>query len=740
MFRDMNFAGLPFKFTRRETLRTSVGPSLLLPLLLSLMVLSLACDREPPPPIEPEVPKPVVKEQLPANFVVCIDNSASIRGEERVLIRETTMLLADLADIGDRISVITFGKGARLAASTHIESDQDRIEFKNHVRQRVDFQENYSDIRAGIKLLAENQRSPLRQAGFDPYVIILSDGKLEPADRKTQRAFNEMKEVLERPLANINIYAVVLGNTYCYDRILTNVDGADLNGKTLMRDHIARAHDLFFHAQKLDQLFQIAVRILSAAKGITSLADKKDTNKFKIDNSVESMTFIVRKKKGDGTLLCKSSEIVLNKPAERPDRDAESTYKSSDYQYFDLIVVRNPREGMWSITLANGKEPEVLSKIVTPLELKFSYRDKYYLNETATMRGWILDKRFSEVVSSKPHIIKAHLATDGNLDESNIYADFHPDPNSGQYYLEVPGEMLELLRSEGKPLIITMEVTAQRFRTDSQQLDPWFIRRVGPVDVQLVEPFVDWLLQEPRIFKIPFVGKTLHSIFEVPIIDDGLFFGAVLQPSRSQYPDFEGLPRLKFVLEILDDDPESYLPMIERTLHGADEAGRIIYRTKEAMKEPGKYRYFYQVDGVVKLGGAFTIKSPTSDFEIRSYKLECWLALIILALFVISRIYCLTGKLQGDLTIKEYQNGKLVNSEEEQLYQRTYDSAHIALKARRGCFLKNKIIVKVKDPNSVMVIDGQMTQKKKELLDPGDHKIVLSENGTEIKIETDLYV
>ena len=54
-----------------------------------------------------------------------------------MLIRETTMLLADLADIGDRISVITFGEGARMAASSLIQSDRDRVEFKAQVRDRV---------------------------------------------------------------------------------------------------------------------------------------------------------------------------------------------------------------------------------------------------------------------------------------------------------------------------------------------------------------------------------------------------------------------------------------------------------------------------------------------------------------------------------------------------------------------------------------------------------------------------
>ncbi|MEZ4602523.1 MAG: hypothetical protein R2861_03680 [Desulfobacterales bacterium] len=69
------------------------------------------------------------------------------------------MLLADLAEQSDRISVITFGKKARLAATVLIIADKDRIEFKQQLKE-LNFSENYSDIRAGIRLLA-NDPHPL---------------------------------------------------------------------------------------------------------------------------------------------------------------------------------------------------------------------------------------------------------------------------------------------------------------------------------------------------------------------------------------------------------------------------------------------------------------------------------------------------------------------------------------------------------------------------------------------------
>src|SRR6266852_2166481 len=67
---------------------------------------------------------------LPADLVLCIDNSGSISASEKVLIREIAMLLGDLADVNDRISIVTFGKGARVASSVLIGSDADRETFK----------------------------------------------------------------------------------------------------------------------------------------------------------------------------------------------------------------------------------------------------------------------------------------------------------------------------------------------------------------------------------------------------------------------------------------------------------------------------------------------------------------------------------------------------------------------------------------------------------------------------------
>ena len=723
-----DFTISPRREFKLQRSRDSIVHTLVLSFFFLFLVLVPGCGTEPPPVEKPAVPKPAIQKQRPANFVVCIDNSKSIKGQEQVLIREATMLLADLAEENDRISVITFGKKAHLIASTHIRSDQDRIKFKNQVRQGVDFSENYSDIRAAIKFLSEDPNSPLKQSGADTHVIILSDGKLEPADKNTRRAFREMKEILGGALEKINIHAVVLGNTYCNDVILP----PNLTGLILMRDLIAKSPDRFFHAERLDQLLKIAVSILSSAKGITSLGEKESSNQFKVDNSVETMTLIVRKRSTDGSVLCRSSDIIMNKPKTEAVDHAESIYRSSDYRYFDLIVVRNPREGMWSVELANGNKPEVLSKIVTPLELRFSFRHKYYLNESATMSAWIFDKRTSQVVSEQPFTIKAHLAKGGNLENSHVYADFHTDPNSGQYYLEVPEEMLKLFESEGQPATLTMELIAQRFKSSSEEIDPWFVRRSPPVTIEFVEPFVKWDMVATEKYKIPFLDIPLN-------------FGATLNTGKSNCPGFEALPIITHQLQRYDHESNSFQSVTEKVLEGTGETGKVLYQTGNNIVESGTYHYRYTLAGTQKLGGLFSIKSPWYKFTIKPIcdGPICWIILILILGSCICLISGIRAKMKGKDKIKHYEDDELVRTATISVRTKKHGDSDnkncFVLIAKKICCIRSYVIFSVikgeAQINGKPLREGD-TQK---LIFRKKYVIVIKENGRtrehEIKIE-----
>lgn len=709
-------------------MRNSISYNLVLSFFFVFLILIPGCGKEPLPTEKTVVPKPAAEEQKPANFVVCIDNSRSIKGQEQNVIRETAMLLADLADVNDRISVITFGKSAHLIASTHIRNDEDRIKFKNEVRRDVDFSENYSDIRAAVKFLSENQDSPLKQPGTVPHVIILSDGKLEPADKKTLQAFNEMKEMLGGPLSGINTHAVVLGKTSCNDVILP----PDLSGLTLMRDYVAVSHDRFFHAQSLDQLLKIAVNILSSAKGITSLGEKEDANRFKIDDSVESMTFIVRKKSMDGSVLCNSSDINVKKPETSQTDPAESIYRSSDYGYFDLIVVRNPRQGLWEVQLADGNKPEVLSKIVTPLELRFSIRNQYFLNESATMSAWIFDKRTSRIVPDQPFTIKARLAKDGQLESSQVYTDFHADPDSGQYYLKAPGEILDLVGSAEQPATVAMELIAQKFKPDSREIDPWFIRRSPTLTVEFVEPFVEWITAATEKYKIPF-------------LDIPLSLGATLNTGKSTCPGFEALPQITLQLECFNQEGDTFQSVTEKAMEGVGAKTTVGYHFQNIIENPGIYRYRYVLIGTQKMGELFSIMSPWYQITIEPLcgGILCWGILIfVLGLFVCV-IAGIRAKLMGKDNISHYEDEELVKTGTKTVRSKRYGDSDkknaFEITAKKTCCIRSWATLQVNDGEAR--VNGRLLQKGdvENLVFNKKYVIVIKENGRtrehEIKIE-----
>lgn len=139
---------------------------------------------------------------------------------------------------------------------------------------------------------------------------MLSDGLLEPADRKTQPAFQELQTVVRGGLQNLDIFAIALGES----NSLKNIPGLNpsLTGLQLMEREIARRSELFTHARQLDQVPDTVLRILKSVKALASPDDNLAT--YRIDHTVEKLTLIVRKRTVDGKPLASSQDIQLQAP------------------------------------------------------------------------------------------------------------------------------------------------------------------------------------------------------------------------------------------------------------------------------------------------------------------------------------------------------------------------------------------------------------------------------------------
>ncbi len=606
-----------------------------LPLIAFLALLLAACSE--PVPVEDnqvELAEPKNIEKSSTEFVVCIDNSRSIKSAEQILIREATMLLADLADPGDRISVITFGESARVVVSTEIQSDKDRRVFKETVQSQVDFAENYSDIRAGLRLLAEQREQLFPSSDAVHAAIVFSDGRLEAKDGNNQAAFQQIQHDLEEPLAGLEIYAVVLGESYSQRQI----DKLGFNGHTLMQQHIARSANYFYHAKQLDQLFEVAVLILKKTKGISSLGEE-DGDRFRIDGTVRSMTLIVRKRvaeKDEVSELPVAEEIQLVPPQENvsagADRNPESIYRNSSYQHFDLFVVRNPRPGIWRVELDNGKQPVLLSKIDSPINIIVDAKDGYYRNEAGSMQTWLMN-RLSGSVERGDYQLRARVAAPGELVSSETYVRLEYDEATGQFFLAMPGGLQTAFSEGGLPETVAIEVVAQ------SDTDPWFLRRSAPFEVTFRSPLIHWIQPGPVDLRLPLLAN--------PLVFGGNFDEVLYREAGFELP-----PKLTLTVESYDEETGQFGLYHKSTQEVALLDNKHRFQMLLEFNENGHYRYGYELSGN-SMAGLVRIRSPWTTLSVKpNWILLATFGLVLLVLLHLlgSLMARLRGQVQIDIS------------------------------------------------------------------------------------------
>ncbi|MBN1567633.1 MAG: VWA domain-containing protein [Acidobacteria bacterium] len=586
-------------FLRRNVCVLSVA------LLLSCFAWS--CRKQPPQPALLKTPSPQ-RAILPVDFAICIDNSRSITEPEQKLVRETVMLLADLADPGDRLSLITFGEGARLVKSILLGSDRDKIGFRETVRENVKFDEKKSDIRAGIRVVAENVRGLFRPQDKAVRVAVLfSDGRMEPADGDTQQALEEMQKYISSSIVNIDIYAVVLGDTY--SRIPINgLREQPINGQLLMQRYLARSANRYYHAKSLDQILEAAVHILSKSKGITSLGETGEPS-FKIDETVESMSFIVRKRSTGRGELYASTDIQLKWPGMKSEESIgsgttslnntpTSVYWNDQYEFFDVITVRKPIAGLWEIGLKTNRPIEFLSRIITPIELRIAAKEHYFLNESSTLSAYLFDRN-SKSIPKEECKIQAKIAADAaSLNKSNTYVELQKAADSSEFHLEMPSSVAGAAGRKNLPGTLALQLIAERPN------DEWFIRRSTPFIVELREPFVEWRRQAATSIKIPLYGNW-------PAIQP---FAGAINREHPNYPQFEAPPQTILLLERYDDDSRAFQPCSQTILTSASGERAVL---SDQLSKTGIYRYSYMLEGNDRRTGPYTLRSPWYSMDIR---------------------------------------------------------------------------------------------------------------------------
>ncbi|MCK4303713.1 MAG: VWA domain-containing protein, partial [Candidatus Eisenbacteria sp.] len=722
-----------------------LGMRLLLVGLCLLLVTLGGCGRSPSTESYAEqLAEPIRSPVTTAEFVVCIDNSASIRPPEQVLIREATMLLADLADEGDRISVITFGETAQIVASVLIAGDADRDEFKRAVERGVDFREQYSDIRAGLELLAHEREHLFPTETSLHAAILFTDGRLEPPNHQTMAAFQQIQRLLAGPLQGLPIYAVLLGNTTSSQTI----PGLGITGHQLMARHIARTPGYFYHAEHIDQLLDAAVFILKKTKGVSSLGEEGGTT-FRIDRTVKTMILIVRKLSTDGTRLAHSHEIELQPPSSedrifpeqpsgpRPGRSPEAIYQNRDYTSFDLFVVRNPREGLWKVSLTNGEVPSVLSRIVTPIHLVVDARATYYLNEAAKIRAWLVDDELQEI-SRDTYRLSAHMGAQGALATSKAHSPMEHDSLTGQYHLAVPHTLVAVIGDESQMGTVDVEVIAQRMQVaDDDQLDPWFVRRSPRMTIEVQAPLVSWLHLPVRIEPIPLRPSSFA-------------LGAELDTRNPFYTEFEVPPQLAIEIEKLDENQRRYVSWMSQTVDAAAQEHALLYQVPLDLTEWGSYRYRYRLLGQTR-AGEFAIASPWFDSAV-VFPWRLAAAALLVVVLLLHLVGILTVRLQGQVRISIDHVGHTVRVPPRRSFDSRRDNDHVRpveeqLRATRFLVRPVRTLLVSKRLQLKMLagsanVDGRRTVRQGSAvrLGVGRHTLRFHDGGKEIEVQLHLSV
>jgi hypothetical protein len=673
--------------SRRFVQRAS-GPTLVLSAIAGLH----ACGGSPAPEPTPAEP-PARVAALPADLVVLIDNSRSIRDEaQKTLVRETTQILADLADEDDRIAVVTFGDGGRVLVSRTIAGDQDRLAFKQAIRPSLDFAEGWSDIRAGLRAVADGRDALFRPAGQSKRVaVVFSDGRLEapPATGTPDRALAEMDALLANDLKDIEIYAIVLAQPGSLSG--KPVPGlGSLTGDGLMETRIARVADRYYRAESLDELLDITLLILKKAKGISSLGESRGTD-LVTDDTVEAVSFIVRKRSSAGDALARSDQIQLKAPGPSPegrtitaastaDAPAASVYWTGDYSSFDLLIVRRPQAGRWRVALADGREPSVLTRVVTPIELVVDVRPVYYLNEWASVSAWLFDRAAGVPVAAGAtgdafRLQLRAVAAGEDFSPDAPVAGLTFDATSAQYRAVLPRDLPDPLgRTEGQ---VALQVVAHRREPPgSERMNEWFVRVSPAVTAAIARPFVSWTPLPPQWLRVPLWGRVLPGCRPGPAWPAAALLrhlpcglprsGAVLEATIPRARDLreqpyapvfstDALPAMVAVVERFDAGRGHWQPAGDtRTLARVSEAAGHVYRGTLAPLQPGEYRYRYVLEGNVdrpwSAERALRLESGWFPARVRSLWPDL-LAVLLLASYGLCRLRAGRVRLTGSVTL-----------------------------------------------------------------------------------------
>ena len=583
-----------------------------------LLILSvLGCKGRPPEEIVKPPPIPEI-EYLPVDYVFLLDNSGSIpRGEPRVFAREAIKAFVELSEVNDKISLIAFDEDARLLVSRVIQSQSDKDFIKNAVEEGLGFDGQYTDISKAFLFLTENRQNLFRGAGYNPAVILISDGKLQPKPpRNVNNAYQQMINSLN-DLSGIPFYTIGLGETAIYEDFLP-----DINGLVLLRDKIATpTGGHFYHIRSVDALIETYFNILHLTKGISEVKGK---HIFWVDESTKRISALVLKKtpKED---ICTTSDMFIKDPQQReftyPNIPADIRWVQGNY--YDLITIDGPSLGKWQINLRNGRELEIFSILKRLINLRFKVEKSYWDNEKKIVLAWLYDER-RKGLSDVPCEMTAKFDKKERFKESHHYISFKKAEND--VYVAVLKSHNELKISPGDYVLQIIAKNEEKY----------FYRLTEPIEFNIKKSYFSFIFPEKVIKRWLYFWK-------------GLDFKTIIDTNAESYPSFQEDPKLTLYLEKIEEGKIKPLPEID--LEKKVDGSEIIYSTHLSEIELGTYNTHFHIDGILKTGERVSIDSEDFLITVKRPAQE-WGIFGFIGIFVIGTITWFSRpKLRGSISM-----------------------------------------------------------------------------------------
>ena len=252
------------------------------------------------------------------------------------------------------------------------------------------------------------------------------------------------------------------------------------------------------------------------------------------------------------------------------------------------------------------------------------------------MRAWLQDDREGKT-SLDPYHLRMHWAVSPNLEGSPNYLEFQRDAISGQFSLKIPTALIE----EGglsQPSEISFEVVAQRqSKTDSLGFDEWFLRKSPPSTISLTNALIQWV-------ELPVV------LTRIPTRPNEIAFGGRINTGHALYSSFDVPPQFSVVVEKWDEEAGKFQACELKVIESPDtESEELVFRGNLELPENGQYRYVYTLKGQTK-EGAFNIRSPWFDTQVRSLPGLVPAVLVVLLIFI-HILGSVTAKVKGSMLV-----------------------------------------------------------------------------------------